>query len=134
MGRVANLVDQLFHDRLPIHRAGGVLALGDHATRVASQFGNRVADVSQVELGPIGRQTAGHLSSAFNQVPRHASAGQSGPIVPLPAELVQGRSHGQRGVGDAAGDDNSRSAGQGFHNPCRSQVGIGTDNRLGEFA
>ena len=76
--------------------------LGDHAAPVVGDFGDREADPVDVgHFEPIGRDAAGDLRAALDQMPGDGRAGQAVPIVPRPAEPVGARGHGQAGIGHA---------------------------------
>ena len=57
----------------------------------------------------VGKVTAADLRAALEQVAGHRGAGQPVPVVARPAVVRDRRAQRQRGVGDAAGDDDLRA-------------------------
>ena len=83
MGRIADFVDKLFDDSVAVDRAAGTGRLGDDTGTVAVDFGDRVADFSEIQVLPMTVQSAGHLRAAFDQVAGDACAGQTSSNRPI---------------------------------------------------
>ena len=110
MGRVADFVDQLFGDSSPRDGAAGAVRFRDRRSAVVGKFGNRIADIRQIERLPMPIQAAGGLCATFDQMPGDAGPGQTIPIVPRPAEFESRRPDRQRCIRHAAGNNNPRAA------------------------
>jgi hypothetical protein len=104
--------------------------LGDHRSAVGGHLGDREAGV--LEPGYLGEKrevAAGSLRPALDHVPGHDGAGQGVPVVALPAVMPRGRAQRQRRVGDPAGDDDVRAAGQGLGDAPPAQVRVRGEHR-----
>ena len=77
----------------------------------ACDLGDREPGVAEVgDLGEERVVAAGGLGAALQDVPGDGGAGQGVVVGGLPAEVRRRRADDQRGVGDAAGDDDVGAA------------------------
>ena len=90
----------------------GACRLGDHDAAVASHLGDRIADLGKarhVFEARIGEIAAGDLRAAFEQMAgERPAARRSQSSARHPNTCISGPKR-QRGIGDAAGDDDLRA-------------------------
>jgi len=129
--RIANFIHHLLGNRGAVDESAGVGGFGDHATAVGKTFGNREAHVLPAgHFAPVGKEPAGALGAAFDQVPHKAAGGEGVVVVGGPLEFMHQGSQRERAVDAAAGDHNIRAGGKGRGNRRRAQIGVNAP-RLG---
>ena len=129
MHRIADFIDQLLGKRGHADSALGAGRFGDRQLPGFAEFRDGIAHVGQRQFfRPVRKHPARGLGTAFDEMPRHRGRRQPVPIVPGPPEFPHRRSHAQRSIGTAAGDDDAGLLPECFDNSRRPQIGVGTDH------
>ncbi|CAM4177846.1 hypothetical protein NORO109296_21975 [Nocardiopsis rhodophaea] len=130
VARPGDLVDELCGDGPGGDRATRAVVLGDDRRAIAVHLRDGESGVGEVvprrrELGEEGVVSARGLGTALDDVPGHHGTGQCVVVVARPAEVRGGGSHGEGGVGDAAGHDDVGPGAQGLGDAPGPEVGVG---------
>ena len=81
-------------------------------------------EIGNVLEARVGEVAAGDLRAAFEQVPGHRGAAELVPVVLGPAVVRHRRPDRERGIGDAAGDDDLRARPQRIRDRLRALVHV----------
>ena len=123
----------MLRDRRDGHHATGVLGLGQLEITVGMTDGNGVTNVVPVRHRfPVGKHTAGGLRAALKQVAHQAASRQQVILVILPGVFVHQRAQCQRTVHAATRNHNVRTLIQSGLDGQSAQIGIGSQQRLGQ--
>jgi len=126
LGGLPHLVDQLLGDRVDRHHASGPGVLGDREGAVRPRLDDGIADVPEVGHLPEAAEVAARaLSAAFYDVAGDGAGGQAIPVLLAPAELVDHRGEGERGVGDPPAEDDLGAHLEGLDDRPGAQIGVG---------
>ena len=105
--RIADFINELFLDGHSRDSATRVTRFCDDTSSVARHFHDRKAEVRWIgHVEPVGADATGDLRAAFDQMSGNCRSRQFAEIVPVPTEVLPACRHDQRGIGDAARDDN----------------------------
>src|SRR2546423_13252831 len=126
---VADLVEELFLHRALADLAAGSGGFGDDTGAVVGTFDYWIPDVARVQRQPIGADSTGHLSAAFDEVTGNGCAGDARILISLPAKMGNAGSDSQTWVCGATGDDDVGPAIECLDDRLRADVRVGGDKR-----
>src|SRR4051794_31787579 len=107
------------------------MRFGDDAASIVRNLDDWKPDPLNVRhIEPLGRDPAGNLCTAFDQVPGNRRSRKSIPIVPCPAEPMSTRAYGQTRIGYPAGNDQVGALGECFCDGLRTEIRIGGDKSI----
>lgn len=114
-------------DGAEVDDAAGAVVFGDDAGAVLVEFGEGEAGAVQAGGGVVGEEgvvAAGGLGAAFEDVSGDDGSGEAVVVVGCPAEVGDGGSGDEGGVGDASGDDDVGAFAEAGGDADAAEVGV----------
>ena len=128
-GGVSNFVKHLLGNHRYTYQATRVGRLGDDERAVRAAFENRVADIGPIgHAFPIGKQTAGGLCAALQNVPAQAALRHFVQLVRLPVKGMHERAQGNGAINHAPRNHHVCTGLERSGNRHGTEVGIGREN------